>query len=70
MFEHVKAISYNLQKYIFDYVLQASIKDHFTPTLMGFVIKSQIFNLTLGPSFDHNSYIYNLNEQCKGTLGM
>jgi hypothetical protein len=42
--EHVKALSYSLQKYISNGVLHALIKDHLTFALKGFVIKSQIPN--------------------------
>ncbi len=34
------------------------------------MVGSQITNLTPGPSFDHNSCISSLNEQCKRTLGI
>ncbi len=51
-------------------VLHALIRDHLTPTLKGFVLESQIPNLTPNHSFDHNSCILGLNEQCEGTLGI
>jgi hypothetical protein len=51
-------------------VLHAQIRDDLTLALRGFVVKSQIPNLTLDHSFDHNSCILGLNEQCEGTLGI
>jgi hypothetical protein len=68
--EYVKAISYRFQKDLANNVLHCPIEDHLTIVLMQFVIKSQIPNLTLNLSFEHNSCISNLNEQCKGTLGI
>ncbi len=68
--EHVRALSYSPQKNIFKGVSHAPIRDHLTFILRGFVIRSQIFNLTPALSFDHNSCILGLNEQCKGTLGI
>jgi hypothetical protein len=35
-----------------------------------FVVRSQILNLTLTPSFDHNSWKLGLNEQCERTLSI
>ncbi len=40
------------------------------PAFKGSVIGSQILNLILTPSFDHNSYKLGLNEQCEGTLSI
>jgi hypothetical protein len=69
-FEHVMTIIYSPQKNLSIGVLQDPIKHHLTPNLRGFMIKSQIFNLTPSPYFDHNSCISSLNEQCKGILGI
>ncbi len=60
--KHEREISYSLQKDLSKNVLRASIKDYLTPNIKGFVIVSQIPNLTLGPSFDHNWCILGLNE--------
>ncbi len=68
--ECTRVISYNPQNYLSNGVLQAQIKDHLTPFLRGFVVESQIFNLTPNPSFDHNLCILGLNEQCEGNLGI
>ncbi len=68
--EHTKAISYSLQKKLFNSVLHVSIGNNLTLALKGFVIASQIFNLTPNLSFDHNSCILDLNEQCDSTLGI
>jgi hypothetical protein len=38
-------------------------KPHLTPAFKGFVVGSQILNLTLTPSFDHNSCKSGLNDQ-------
>jgi hypothetical protein len=57
-------------KKYFQHALHAPIGDHLTPILRGFLVRNQIPNLTLGPSFDHNSCILSLNEQCKDTLNM
>jgi hypothetical protein len=40
----------------------------FDPAFKGFMVESQISNLTLAPSFDHISCKSGLNEQCKLTL--
>jgi hypothetical protein len=69
-FEHVKVITYSLQNDIFNEVFHYPIGDDLTPTPRGFVVGSQIGNLTLDPSFDHNSCISGVNGQCKGTLGI
>jgi hypothetical protein len=55
--EHARAIFYSFQKDIFNGVLQAPIRAHLALTLKGFVVGSQILNLTLNLSFDHNSCI-------------
>jgi hypothetical protein len=60
--EHAKAISYSFQKKKFNGVLHTQIEDHLTLVLKGFVVGSQIPNLTLGPSFDYNSCILSLNK--------
>jgi hypothetical protein len=67
-FEHVRAINYSLQQDLFNGVFFSPIGDDLTPDLRGFVVESQIGNLTLDLSFDHNSCISNVNGQCKGTL--
>ncbi len=54
-FENAKAISYSLQKNLCNGLYHAPIKAHLTPIFKGFVVGNQIFDLTLGPSFDHNS---------------
>jgi len=54
----------------FNNLLHASIRDHLMPTLRGFMVRNQIPNLTLGSSFDHNSCILSLNEQCKNILAI
>jgi hypothetical protein len=69
-FEHARAIFYIPQKDFSNGVLNPPIEDHLTPTLREFVVGNQIPNLTPNPSFDHNSCISNLNEQCEGTLGI
>ncbi len=51
-------------------VLYTLIGDNLTPSLRGFVIGSQVSNLTLDLSFDHNSCISNLSGQCEGTLNI
>jgi hypothetical protein len=68
--EHAKAISYSLQKNIFNGAWHAPIKAHLTVAIREFVVESQIPNLTPNPSFDHNSCISSLNEQCEDTLGI
>ncbi len=50
-------ISYNPQKDLSSGVLHAPIRGHLTPALKRFVVRNQIPNLTLSPSFDHNSCI-------------
>jgi hypothetical protein len=57
-----RKISYNVQKDLFNGVLHAPIKYHLIPSLRGFVVGSQIFNLILDLSFDHNLCILGLNE--------
>jgi hypothetical protein len=66
----VRATSYNPQKDLSNGASHTLIEDHLTPTLRGFVVRSQIPNLILDPSFDHNSCISGLNEQYEGTLGI
>jgi hypothetical protein len=51
-------------------VLDNPIGAHLASTLKGFVVRSPIPNLTHGASFDYNSCISSLNEECKGTLGI
>jgi hypothetical protein len=67
--EHARAISYSSQKDIcIKGVLHAPIINHLALALRGFMVGSQILNLTLNPSFDHNSCIIDINEQCNNTL--
>jgi hypothetical protein len=68
--EHAKGISYSPQKYFSKGVLHALIKNDLTLVVRGFVVRSQIPNLTLGPSLDHNSFISCINEQCEGILSI
>jgi len=69
-FEHVKIIFYNLQKDLSNGIWYVSIEAHLTLILKGFVVGSQIFNLTPNFSFDCNSCISNLNKQCKCILNI
>jgi hypothetical protein len=48
--------------------LHAPIGDDLTLALREFVVNSQIPNLNLNPSFDHNLCISSLNGQYEGTL--
>ncbi len=66
--EHAKEISYSSQKDISNGVWHTLIKAYLTPALKGFVVGSEIFNLSLDLSFDYNSCISNVNEYCKGIL--
>ncbi len=68
--DNATIIYYSLQKDLFNNVLHAPIDNLLTPALRGFVVENQIYNLTLGPSFDHNSCISYLNEQREETLGI
>ncbi len=54
--------------YLFKNVQHASIGPHLTPSFKGFVVGSQIGNLTFAPSFDHNLCKSCLNEQCESIL--
>jgi hypothetical protein len=65
-FENARAISYSFWKYLSNDIHHASIELHLIPAFKGFVVESQIRNLTLAHSFDHNSCKLGLNEQCKG----
>jgi hypothetical protein len=67
--EYARKISYSFQNDLSKNVLHTPIKDHLTSILKGFV-RNQIHNLTSELSFDHNSSILGLNEQCEGTLGI
>jgi len=60
--EHAKEISYNSQRDISNGVWHAPIKAYLTPFLKGFVVGSEIFNLTIDLSFDYNSCISSLND--------
>jgi hypothetical protein len=60
--EHTRTIFYIPKKDLSNGVLHAPIKYHFTLILRGFVVRSQIGNLTPNLSFDHNSCILGLNE--------
>jgi len=62
-FENVRKIFYSFQK-IFP------IGIHLAPIFKGFMVGSQISNLILGLSFDHNSCKSGLNEQFKVTLSI
>jgi len=66
-FKNSKIISYSPQKDLSKGLKHALIGPHLTPTFKGFVVKNQIPNLTLAPSFDHNSRKSSLNEQWEGT---
>jgi len=66
--EHASKISHNSQKDISNGVLHAPIEDDFIIVLRGFVVRSQVSNLTPNPFIDHNLCILGLNGQCKGTL--
>jgi hypothetical protein len=66
--EHVREISYSSQKDISNGVWHTPIKAYLALTLKGFVVGSEIFNLSLDLSFDYNSCISGLHEQCKGIL--
>jgi hypothetical protein len=69
--EHARAIFYSSQKDISNGALHAPIRVHLTFDLKGFVVGSQIFNLTFDPfKKNHNSCILGLNKQCEGTLGI
>jgi hypothetical protein len=50
--EQASALSYNPQKDLSYGVLHAPIRDHLTPALRGFMVGSQIPNLTFTFSFD------------------
>jgi len=69
-YEHIKVVTFSPQKDIFNGVLHIPIGDDLTPTLKGFVVRSQIPNLTLDFSFDCNSYISGVIAQCKGILSI
>jgi hypothetical protein len=69
-FEICRKIFYRNWKYISNNVYHTSIDPHLTRSFKGFVVKSQIFNLTCTFFFYHNSCILGLNEQCKGTLSI
>jgi hypothetical protein len=47
-----------------------NIRPHLTPDFKGFIVESQIPNLTPTPSFDHNSCKLGLNGQWSGTLNI
>jgi hypothetical protein len=66
--EHKREITYSPQKDISNGVFSTPIGDHLTFILRGFVVASQIPNLTLDLSFDHNSCISSLNDQGEGIL--
>jgi hypothetical protein len=66
-FEHVKGISYSPLKYLSNGVFHTPIEDNSTPNLREFVVRNKIPNLT-PDLIHHNSCIFGLNEQCKGTL--
>jgi hypothetical protein len=66
-FKISRKISYSPWKYLSNGVWHSPIGVHLTPTFKRFVVESQIPNLILAPSFDHNSCKSALNEQCKST---
>jgi hypothetical protein len=68
--EHAKTLHYKPLKDLSNCASHAPITYHLTPFLTRFVVKSQIPNLTLAPSFVHNSCILCLYEQCEGILGI
>ncbi len=70
VYENLKAISYSPKKYLSNGVLHALIEAHLTLSFKEFMIRSQILNLIIAPSFDHNSCKSSLNEQCDGTLSI
>jgi hypothetical protein len=55
--EHMKVLTYNPQNDLDNGVLHAPIINHLTLDLRGFVLGSQIPNLTFNLSFDQNSCI-------------
>jgi hypothetical protein len=69
-FENARAISYIPQKDLSNNIYHAPIEPHLTLAFKGFVVGSQIFNLILTPSFDHNSCKLGLNEQFEGILSI
>jgi len=69
-FEHVRELNYKPQKGLSSSVLHVPIGDDLTPTVRGFVVGSQIPNLTPNLYFDHNSCISSSNGQCESTLGI
>ncbi len=62
--DHVKELYYSPQKDLSNSVLHVPIKNHLSLALRGFVVGNQIFNLAPDLSFDHNSCILGINEQC------
>ncbi len=66
--DHTKVIFYSPKKNLSNGVWHIPIGDHLTPAFRKFVVMSQIPNLIIDISFDHNSCISYLNEQCEGTL--
>jgi len=63
--EHAREIFYSSQKDISNGVLAHPNQ---ALALKGFVVGSEIFNLSFNLSFDYNSCISGVNEQCKGIL--
>ncbi len=57
LLEHMREISSSPQNDLSNSVLHAPIEDHLTPTLRGFMIESQILNLTPTLFFHHNKCI-------------
>jgi hypothetical protein len=58
-----------LSKYLSNGVFHTPIEDNLTPTLREFMVRSKIPNFT-PDLIHHNSCIFGLNEQCKGTLSL
>ncbi len=57
LIQYFKEFFYILEKDFSNSVLHSSIGNDLTLVLRGFVVGNQIFNLTFGPFFYHNSCI-------------
>jgi len=68
-FENMKAISYSPQK-DFSTCITCTDDNSLDPYFQGFVVESQIPNLTIALFKNHNSCKSCLNEQCEGTLSI
>ncbi len=69
-FEKTRKISYSPKKYLSNGVQHTPIRPHLAPAFKGFMVGSQISNLTPTPSFDHNLCKSSLNEQYQSTLNI